>query len=118
MKSSFKKNTIHNNNINDDNKSYYSIESIEEIKKFYLKENKDNYFYDDFMKKIKEDEKEVGVDHKNSNKKKQPHFQVKPGFLKTKKSEANFHSKHFLEGKKEIEMFNQNNSLIIGQINC
>ncbi len=43
------------------------------------------------MKKIKEDEKEVGVVHKNSNKKKQPYFQIKPGFLKKEKSEENFH---------------------------
>ena len=117
-KSSFKKHTNHNININDDNNSYYSIESIEEINKSYLKENEDNSFYDDFMKKIKEDEKEVGVDHKNSNKKKQPHFQVKPGFLRKEKSQGNVHSKHFLEGKKESGMFNQNNSLITEQINC
>ena len=70
------------------------------------------------MKKIKEDEKEVGVEHKNTNKKKQPHFPVKTGFIKKEKSQGNFHSKHFLEGKKESGMFNQNNSLITEQINC
>lgn len=115
-KSFFKKHINHNNINNNENKSFDSIESIKEIKRSYLNNDEDNSFYIEFMKKIKEDEKENDINPKNINKKKLPHLQMKPGFLRKEKSQSNFQFKHFLEGKKE--RIHKNNTLKFEENKC
>ena len=78
------------NNVNDDlNKSIISIKNLDE----------NNIFYDEFMKKMKEDEKEIESPSRVNRKK--HNCQIKSGIIKKEKSQANFHVKHFLESKKE-----------------
>ena len=71
----------------------------------FVNKNKENDFYDELMKKIKEEEKE---ENKLTQKKKH-----KPGFLKKEKSQSNVHSKNILNEKKEITtLFQRNESLL------
>ena len=85
---------------NELNISRYSIEN-ENINK--NKNNKDNIFYEEFMKKIKEDSKEIGSPTRVNRKNK--HIQMKPGLIKKEKSQ-----KHIVEKKKDI--LKNNNSLM------
>ena len=96
-KSPNKKKSVYNIVNNDLNKSIYLINNI----------NEDNVFYDEFMKKIKEEEKEIESPSRVNRKK--HNVQIKPGIFKKEKSQANFHVKHFLENKKEN--LKKNNSL-------
>lgn len=85
---------------NELNISRYSIEN-ENINK--NKNNKDNIFYEEFMKKIKEDSKELVSPTRVNRKNK--HIQMKPGLIKKEKSQ-----KHIVEKKKDI--LKNNNSLM------
>ena len=97
-KSPNKKKSGYNIVNNDLNKSIYSIKNI----------NEDNVFYDEFMKKMKEEEKEIDSPSRVNRKK--HNAQIKPTIFKKEKSFANFHVKHFLENKKES--LKKNDSLI------
>ena len=92
------------------NISIYSKDNNKEKKNLYLKNNEDSSFYVEFMKKIKEDIKEVEKEENGSKiiNRKSKNFQMKSGLLK----QENTHSKHFLEGKKELAILKNNHSLI------
>ena len=90
-KSPARKKISYNNVNNDLNKSLYSINN--------LNENSNSIFYDEFMKKMKEEEKEIDSPSRVNRKK--HNAQIKPTIFKKEKSFANFHVKHFLENKKE-----------------
>ena len=95
-KSPVRKKISYNNIDNDLNVSRYSIENPKE-----KSNNKDNSFYAEFMKKMKEDLKEVESPTRQNKKNK--HIQMKP--IKKEKPQ-----KFIVEKKKEIS--NKNNSLM------
>ena len=95
-KSPVRKKISYNNIDNDLNVSRYSIENPKE-----KSNNEDNSFYAEFMKKMKEDLKEVGSPTRMNRKNK--HIQMKP--IKKEKPQ-----KFIVEKKKEIP--NKNNSLM------
>ena len=105
-KISNKKNILSNINIKEENISVNNNNNEENIKVIpFVNKNKENDFYDELMKKIKEEEKE---ENKLTQKKKH-----KPGFLKKEKSQSNVHSKNILNEKKEITtLFQRNDSLL------
>jgi hypothetical protein len=105
-KISNKKNILSNINIKEENISENNNNNEENIKVIpFVNKNKENDFYDELMKKIKEEEKE---ENKLTQKKKH-----KPGFLKKEKSQSNVHSKNILNEKKEITtLFQRNDSLL------
>ncbi len=105
-KISNKKNILSNNNIKEDNITVNNSNNEENIKVIpFVNKNKENDFYDELMKKIKEEEKE---ENKLTQKKKH-----KLGYLKKEKSQSNFHSKNILNEKKEITtLFQRNDSLL------
>ena len=105
-KISNKKNILSNINIKEENISVNNNNNEENIKVIpFVNKNKENDFYDELMKKIKEEEKE---ENKLTQKKKH-----KPGFLKKEKSQSNVHSKNILNEKKEITtLFQRNESLL------
>ena len=105
-----KKNS-HNSFHSNSNHSMYAIDNNKEKKNFYLKNEEDSSFYVEFMKKIKEDEKELENNYKLVNRRSK-HFQMKPYIIKKEKSQGNIHSKHFLEGGKELAILKNNYSLI------
>ena len=105
-KISNKKNILSNINIKEENISVNNNNNEENIKVIpFVNKNKENDFYDELMKKIKEEEKE---ENKLTQKKKH-----KPGFLKKEKSQSNLNSKNILNEKKEITtLFQRNESLL------
>ena len=105
-KISNKKNILSNINIKEENISVNNNNNEENIKVIpFVNKNKENDFYDELMKKIKEEEKE---ENKLTQKKKH-----KPGFLKKEKSQSNLNSKNILNEKKEITtLFQRNDSLL------
>ncbi len=116
-KLSIRKN-INFNNINNENISTLSNKSNQGLKLIpFVEQNNDNSFYSKFMKKIKEEEENNKNNHNKNNlnsktiqKKKN---NIKPSFLKKEKSEANFHSKNYLDKKKDISsFFKRDNSIL------
>ena len=105
-KISNKKNILSNINIKEENISVNNNNNEENIKVIpFVNKNKENDFYDELMKKIKEEEKE---ENKLTQKKKH-----KPCFLKKEKSQSNLNSKNILNEKKEITtLFQRNESLL------
>lgn len=109
-KLSNRKNIIFNNYVNNENKSTLSNKSSQDLKIIpFTEQNNDNSFYSKFMKILK-DEDEKNNNHNINN----PHsktvqkkkYNIKPGYLKKKKSEAIFHSNKFLD--KNICVFERN----------